>query len=211
MEFVPSLYLKASISYESYLDEVESLLAKGQTTNNENSPAMQEYTRMNLQRMKRLNRRPNLSQESRAVIRRVKDRMTWLVLTEGWCGDAAQSLPIVAALAEENEHLDLRILLRDRNPELMDAFLTNGSRSIPKLILIDAKSGRVLADWGPRPEELQAYILKTRQEILALTDKEQSREAFRALSLYTQKWYARDKGVAIQREILKRIPLGVES
>ncbi len=209
MEFVPEKYLKASLGYEAFLKEVETLLAQGRTTNHDNSPAMQEYTRLNLQRMKRLNRKNNLSSESQVAIRRLKERMLWLVITEGWCGDAAQSLPVVAALARESEKVELRVLLRDQHPDLMDAFLTNGSRSIPKLIMVDAEGGGILADWGPRPAELQAHILKTRQEILALSDQKERSQRFKALSLYTQKWYTRDKGTSIQREILGRIPMEV--
>jgi hypothetical protein len=211
MKFISEKYLKASMSYEAFLKEVETLLMQGRTTNNQNSPAMQEYTRMNLQRIKRLSRKFDLSTESKDLIRGLKEGMIWLVLTEGWCGDAAQSLPVIAALARENEKVDLRILLRDQHPELMDAFLTNGSRSIPKLIMVDAEEGGVLADWGPRPAELQAYIMKTRQEILALSDQKERSERFKALSLYTQKWYTRDKGTSIQREILDQIPMEVES
>lgn len=116
----------------------------------------------------------------------------WLVLTEGWCGDAASSVPVIAKIAAQfPDKIMLRFFFRDENPELMDAHLTNGGKSIPKLIMLDA-SLNFLASWGPRPETLQA------QMSLWKTEYEND---FVALIRRVNAWYDEDMGVSVQREL----------
>src|SRR5690606_28194364 len=117
-------------------------------------------------------------------------RRNLLVLNEDWCGDAVNTVPYVAALAEAVPGFELRIVGRDANPDLMDAHLTNGSRSIPVVIVLD-EAYRELGWWGPRPRELQAWVL---DEGLALPAEERYREI--------RKWYARDKGRTALAEIV---------
>jgi len=113
-----------------------------------------------------------------------------LVLAEDWCGDASNTVPILARLADTVPGLELRILLRDTNPEVMDRYLTNGSRSIPIVIALD-RDFREVGHWGPRPTELQAWVMANR---LTMPKNE----------LYPQvrRWYARDHGVTTLREVL---------
>ena len=85
--------------------------------------------------------------------------MTWLVITESWCGDASPSLPVMNKIAELSSHLELRIVLRDEHPELMDVFLTNGARSIPKLIVLDGNTNDVLGEWGPRSPKATEMVM----------------------------------------------------
>ncbi|MEM1093658.1 MAG: thioredoxin family protein [Bacteroidota bacterium] len=94
------------------------------------------------------------SEAIQQALKRIDTPVYWLVLTEDWCGDSAFSLPVIVALAEQSEHVTLRILLRDHNLDLMDRYLTNGTRSIPKLVAFDPETGRELFQWGPRPAEL---------------------------------------------------------
>ena len=105
---------------------------------------------LNDRRMKRLDKTIKISEETIQEFQKVKQPQTWLVLTEGWCGDAAQNLPILDKIASDTANIDLKIVLRDENLDLMDLFLTNGGRSIPKLIALD-KDNNVLDFWGPRP------------------------------------------------------------
>jgi len=114
-----------------------------------------------------------------------------LVIAEDWCGDASNTVPILARLASQAPGLELKIVLRDENPELMDRYLTKGARSIPIVIALDDEF-QELGHWGPRPAELQAWVTANR----ATTPKAE---------LYPQvrKWYARDRGETTLREVLE--------
>lgn len=115
-----------------------------------------------------------------------------IVLTEDWCLDATSTMPPVVALAEAASNLDLRVLDRDDNLELMDAHLTNGrARSIPVVIVLDGE-GVERAWWGPRPADLQAWFYGDGQ---SMEPKDRTREL--------RKWYARDRGQTTVREIVE--------
>lgn len=113
-----------------------------------------------------------------------------LALTEDWCGDAINTLPAVARLADA-AGWDLRAMSRDENPDLMDSHLTNGrSRSIPVVIVYD-ESFREIGWWGPRPAELQEWVLG---EGLAMPSPERYK--------VVRRWYAKDRARATLDEIL---------
>ncbi len=112
-----------------------------------------------------------------------------LVLAEDWCGDAFNSIPVLARLADLSGHIDLRLLRRDEHPDLMDRYLTDGTRSIPIVIVLDEEF-RELGHWGPRPSELQCWALEH-----ASMPKDESYPLIR-------RWYARDKGETMLREVL---------
>lgn len=114
-----------------------------------------------------------------------------LVIAEDWCLDAASTVPVMARLAEAVPHLELRILARDTWPGVMDRYLTEGTRSIPVVILLDAEF-RELGHWGPRPAALQAWVMEHRK-----TMPSPQRHA------YTRQWYARDRGETTLRELLE--------
>jgi thioredoxin family protein len=120
-----------------------------------------------------------------------ESRRKLLAIAEDWCGDASNTVPIIARLADKVPGLDLRILMRDKYPELMDQYLTNGSRSIPIVIALD-DSFEEVGHWGPRPTELQAWVMA-------------NREKMPKSELYPQvrKWYARDRGETTLREVLE--------
>ena len=117
-------------------------------------------------------------------------RLRFLVLTEDWCGDAANTIPILARLVDEVPGPQIRILRRDENPAVMDRYLTGSARSIPIVIVLDDEF-RELGHWGPRPAPLQAFVMANRATVPKA-------------ELYPQvrKWYARDRGEATLREIL---------
>jgi hypothetical protein len=114
-----------------------------------------------------------------------------LVISEDWCGDAVNSVPVFARLADLTPGIDLRVLARDEHPALMDAHLTNGARSIPIVIGLDAHHAP-LGVWGPRPRELQQWVLGAGQAL----DKEARYKEVR-------RWYARDRGRAAVDEVLE--------
>ena len=113
-----------------------------------------------------------------------------LVLSEDWCGDAVNIVPIVARLAEAAPNMDMRLLARDENLDLMDAHLTGTSRSIPVVILLDDEF-RECGWWGPRPRALQAWVLGEGQ-LMEKTDRYRE----------VRRWYATDKGVSTLDEIV---------
>jgi hypothetical protein len=120
-----------------------------------------------------------------------------LVIAEDWCGDASSTVPILARLASEVPGLELRVILRDQNPEVMDQYLTNGSRSIPIVIALDDQF-RELGHWGPRPRELQAWVMANRLTVPKA-----------ALYPQVRHWYARDHGETTLREVLAAAGLPV--
>lgn len=127
-------------------------------------------------------------------VRRANTPQIWFVLTENWCGDSAQILPIVKKIADLNSEIELRIFLRDLNPEMMDRYLTNGSRSIPKIISFD-KSGNEIFQWGPRPKPASQLVSE-----LKYSDNTKN-EINKQLHL----WYGRNRGVDVESELLSLI------
>jgi hypothetical protein len=126
-----------------------------------------------------------------AAARALAGRWHLVALSEDWCGDAVNTLPVVARLAE-SVGWDLRVVSRDANPDLMDAHLTNGrSRSIPVVIVYD-EDFREVGWWGPRPGEIQEWVLS---EGLAMPSPERYK--------VVRRWYAEDKGRTTLRELLE--------
>lgn len=116
-----------------------------------------------------------------------------LVIAADWCGDAANTVPVLARLADLARGMELRVLVRDEHPEVMNAYLTNGTRSIPIAIAMD-ESFRELGHWGPRPAALQEWVLSH----LKLMPSPQR-------YAYARKWYAKDKGETTLRELLSAV------
>lgn len=184
--------LKKGISYTEYRDLVSDLLKVQKSTGPNQSEALYNYSLLNDRRMKRLDKTSKLTEETIENVKKISQPQTWLVLTEGWCGDAAQNLPVLNKIAEENENVDLKLVLRDENLELMDAFLTNGGRSIPKLIALD-ENKNVLFTWGPRPSVATKMI----------TDyKEQNGVVDAKIKEDLQRWYNKDKGINVQEDLI---------
>lgn len=153
---------------------------------------MLQHTRMNVQRMKRLDKTAQLQPDLLAHLKGISQAQTWLVISEAWCGDAAQNLPYLQLVAAASEKIELKIVLRDEHLELMDRFLTAGGRSIPKLILLHANTNEVLADWGPRPAAAQTLYLDLKAQQLPYMEA----------STQLHKWYADNKGLDLQAELL---------
>ncbi len=197
-------YLETSIRYSEYRTMIDGLLENNQTTGENHSEDMLEYTRLNVSRMKRLDKTTRLTEETLALLHQIDRPLIWLVLTEGWCGDAAQIIPVFQKMVDQQPLIDLRLILRDENLELMDAFLTDGGRSIPKLICIDAESKEVLGDWGPRPSEAQAQVMAVKAELAQIEDPEARKKRYQESQNELHLWYARDKTKSIQREFIAK-------
>jgi hypothetical protein len=176
-------------TYEEYLALTDELVAAGRTSGEKQTPELVEYTRLNQYRMRRLDKTIRLDLDLQQLAFQIETPQTWYVLTEAWCGDAAQNLPVLAKVAGLNPHITLTLLLRDEHPEIMDAYLTNGGRSIPKLIALN-ESKQELFTWGPRPQPLQELVLAYK----ANPDRP-----------YIQRWYNTDRTQTIQRELVGRL------
>lgn len=185
---------RSGMDYAAYRALVWQVVAEKRTTGPDQSEFMIGYTALNKVRMDRNERTVKLLPELEEVLKKAPP-MTWLVLTEAWCGDASQSIPVMDLMARHAPAIDLRFVLRDEHPALMDRYLTNGTRSIPKLIALDAE-GRELFNWGPRPAPAQALMMAQK----ALPEAERLPKE----KLYEQVhgWYAKDRGVAVQKEFL---------
>ena len=184
--------IENSFSYADYRKKVTGLIAEGKSTGYTQTADLLKYSELNETRMNRLDKTIQLSDE---VIKKLKNFDTnyiWLVLSEGWCGDAAQIVPVIHKMAEVSDKIELKIALRDDNDALMQHFLTNGGKAIPKLIVLDATTLEVVADWGPRPAGAKQLILdyKATHGVIDETAK-----------IELQKWYLYDKGISIQNEI----------
>ena len=196
MESVNNLFFSENIrktyTYPEYLALIDQLVAEKRTTGPKQSPALAEYTRLNQYRLHRLDKTVHLGLDLQQLAFQIKTPQTWYVLTEAWCGDAAQSLPIIAKVAQLSPHITLTLLLRDEHPEIMDAYLTRGGKSIPKLIAV-SNDGTELFTWGPRPKALQAIVWAY---------KENPDRPYAELQEEIQRWYNTDKTESVQWELV---------
>ncbi|MCR9154000.1 MAG: thioredoxin family protein [Croceimicrobium sp.] len=178
-----------SYNYQEYRALIDEERAQGKATGGNTSDDYLRYTDLNTNRMDKWDKRYELSEELKKNLDQLEQQEHWLLLTEGWCGDAAHSVPVIAKMADYSSKIKLDLLLRDENLELMDKHLTNGGRSIPKLIRY-SEDGKVLGEWGPRPAAAQQIMLDGKAQGLEKAD----------INVELQKWYARDRGASIDQE-----------
>lgn len=204
MEIIPAAIRSSALSYAAFRALTDDLLEQGRSTNDDNREEMLAYTRQNVQRMNKWDKILQLNDDSLLRLRGVECSVMFLTLVEGWCGDVAQVLPVLHKISEAIDRVELGIIFRDQHPEIMDAFLTNGARAIPKVLILDTISGQVLGTWGPRPSEAQAMVMDMKQTVEVLPEEE--RADFRARSSEAMHaWYARDKGQRVQIEFLNTL------
>ena len=187
--------LAKSYSYQEYRQLVSDLLAEGKSTGANQTEDLTHYSRLNVKRMDRLEKKIELSEATTLRLPKLDKKQLWLVLTEGWCGDAAQNLPIIEKIAKQSSHIELRLILRDENPEVMNLFLTNGARAIPKLISFDEEFN-VLFTWGARPSIATQMVTDYKAKHGKL-DPEFKKNL--------QIWYNKDKGGNLQSDFVALI------
>ena len=189
--------LEKSMSYIDYNNLINDLVAQNSTTGNDKSESLAEYTKLNARRMKRWDKTLKISEEVEQTIKKSDKKITWLVLTESWCGDAAHVIPVMNKIAELNKNINLRLVLRDENEALMNAYLTNGGKAIPKLIAIEEETGNILNTYGPRPSLATKMVEEFKLENGYLTPE---------FKQDLQIWYNKDKGqtaIADLKELLE--------
>lgn len=183
-------YVERARTYDEYMDLLDGLLTDGKTTGPIQSDEKFGFTKLNRQRMRRLEKTLVVDDGLRDAMRNVRRPMIWLVISEGWCGDGAQTVPVIEKIAAESDKIETRHLLRDENPELMDLVFPDAPGSIPRLIVLDAKTYEILGTWGPRPAAGQEYFEKMKADGI---EKSLILEEM-------QRWYNADKGASLQRE-----------
>ncbi|WP_293304817.1 thioredoxin family protein [Pedobacter sp. UBA5917] len=186
------IFEEQGIDYLTYRALVDQLLLEGKTTGPDNSEAMLHYSKMNIQRMNRVDKTASLNEELATVVENLKANYKFLVITEGWCGDAAQIIPVFNKIATASlGKIEMKFVLRDKNLPLIDAHLTNGGRAIPVLIVLNETADEILATWAPRPQVLQALLKEWKKEIpdsMLVAEK-------------LHGWYAKDKTQSTQAEL----------
>ncbi|MBC8426273.1 thioredoxin family protein [bacterium] len=179
-----------ALDYETYLEIMKTRADTPADGLDEEAAERVGYTKLNLHRSQRIGRTYTVSDELGARLDRIAAPRIWMVLTEPWCGDSAQCLPHLAVMARRNPLIDLRILPRDENLDVMDLYLTGESRSIPQLVVFDTE-GNELWRWGPRPAAAQVVFDQAKAEGLEKP----------ALLERLHLWYGRDRGREVEREI----------
>jgi hypothetical protein len=177
--------------FKEYLDLFEKILNGSVTTSPYDDIHYIEYTKLNFSRQNRWLKTGKLNVELVNIIHGIKEPMTWILITEPWCGDASHSVPFISMLSELNDLIDLKIQLRDAEDSEIANYLSNGSKSIPMLIVRNSE-GKDVFTWGPRTVACQTLFtsLKTQQT------------PFDDLKRALQEWYNQDKGRNIQEELL---------
>ena len=188
--------LSKAISYQDYRGQVANHVENGTSSGPDKSEALSNYTLLNNSRMKRLDATMKIEEDVLEKFQQYHKNVTWLVLTESWCGDAAHAMPVMNKLVEQAKNLDFKILYRDENEELMNRFLTNGTMSIPKLIAFDNETQEVIKDWGPSPLIIMNKTKDFKAAHATLTTE---------FKKEIQIWYNQNKGKCIARDLLKLI------
>lgn len=183
-----------SHTYLQYRDVISIAFANGKVTGNEQSQDLLHYTELNEARMNRLDKKMVITDENIQKLMNLKRKYVWLVISEGWCGDSAQILPILHKMDTFSRQVELRIAFRDDNESLMNLFLTNGNRAIPKLVILDKETEDVLGVWGPRPKGA-AHLISSYKQQYGVVDETAKKE----LHL----WYTHDKGLSTQNEVME--------
>ena len=181
-----------SHSYSEYRKLISDLLLEKKSTGDEQSEDLTHYSELNETRMNRLDKTIKITEETSLKLKSLQSEYIWLVISEGWCGDAAQLLPIINKMTIESGKIDLRIVLRDENEELIKLFLTNKKKAIPILIVVDKETGSVLGNWGPRPQAAADLVTDYRKEFGVIDE---------TLKTNLQLWYLHDKGITTQNEL----------
>jgi hypothetical protein len=179
------------MTYQDYVREVERYAGLDSSTGaNDTERDQISLGPLNLQRMNRNGKSFAPSPETIELMQGIRILQRWMVLSEPWCGDSTQSVAIIDRIAGLSANVDLRFLLRDRFPEIMNGFLTHGARSIPKLVAFTME-GEILFEWGPRPAAAMEVVAQAKAEGVAKQVREER------LHL----WFAKDRGVQVESEI----------
>lgn len=191
--------MSRSFNYSEYKTFFGELVMQGATTGSNQSDRLIQYTKLNLSRSKRVDKNFKPLKETSDFFKDFNRDIKLKIITEPWCGDAAQIVPALAGLAELSEKIETEIVLRDENEELMNQHLTNGRKAIPVAIIINAKNNETLGHWGPRPVVAQQMVMDYKAK------PENERPKFDDFVQEMQQWYNKDKTASIQNEVIQKL------
>lgn len=180
------------MTFEEYISYFESILANPSQYETYQDEEILGFTKLNWSRMNRWLKKFTADANTTEFIQAIQEKQEWLLITEPWCGDAAHSVLMLYQLVKNNPNINLRIELRDTAPFHIDHYLTNGGKSIPKLIIRDAQQQDLFV-WGPRPQGATDLFLEMKASGVDFHDIKEA----------IQKWYNEDKGKAIQAELIQ--------
>ncbi len=186
--------LQKAITFPEYKEMVSQLIEEGKSTGPNQSDELLNYSKLNDRRMARLHKTLKIDEVSQNYISNIEQGQTWILITESWCGDAAQTTPMIHKVAELSENIDLQVVLRDENEGFINQFLTNGNKAIPILVILDTNSNEVVGQWGPRPKTATKLVNDYKAENGGLDA--QFKEDL-------QKWYNKDKGKDTLEDLLE--------
>lgn len=185
--------LAETLSFEEYLqlthDILEQKVPRAGIYLNDNTF---RYTGNNKLRMQKVLDNIVLNQKLYNLLSNLDEDWIWLVISEPWCGDASWGVPALCMIASASERIDFRVLLRDTHPDVMRAYQTEGSDSIPKLVCLRKSDMAELGTWGPRPAVLQNIVMQFKNDPAF-----EYRESVRRIHA----WYEEDMTRSIQDEL----------
>jgi hypothetical protein len=191
----PSI-LSETISWGEYLATARGYVGSPDRPDRYSDEKMLKYTAENLVRMDHVLQATNIGSKLYNLLTAIDTDLIWVVLTEPWCGDASQVVPVLYTIASCSGRISFRILQSDAHPEVLDRYLTGQGRSIPKLICLRAGDMEELGTWGPRPAGLQKIVIG---------NKDNPDLSFGAKVRMVHDWYAQDKTASIQHEFIDLI------
>ncbi len=186
------------LSYNKYRNLIDHLVLSGKTTGNTQSDKLLEFTKLNIQRMNRLDKTIHIDDERRTELTQLDNSHRWFLLGDAWCGDCAQIIPVLSKLSEaSNGKIELRIISRDIFPELIEEYKTDGAKSIPKLLVLNFNTMEVIETWGPRPVAAQNIMLSWKAN--------KNKISWEQFETDLHLWYTRDKGQSIINELIRLV------
>ena len=188
-------YWDKGVSYAEYKNIIEIQANEGVISKNEEIKKYAEYTRLNLSRIHRNDKTLVLKNEVLSGLQKITRKKNILVISEGWCGDAAQIVPVVNKIAESSEKLEMRIFFRDEDESLINQYLTNGGKAIPIVLFIEPDTFQEIAHWGPRPKPCTPFLKKYKSDPDNYTHDDFAKDI--------QGFYNKDKGQTISEELLE--------
>lgn len=200
--YIPFEVWNGGMTYENYFQLLQKLMEQGKTTGTSQTEERLEHAKLNIVRMNRLYQNTILDETAMEKLQHAANDIRFLLIVEGWCGDAAQITPVIEKMIQKRRWQS-RYILRDEHPEIMDLFLTNGARSIPAVVAL-GPTGEVLAGhWGPRPSLLSELVSGWKEQM----EKDEWHKLMHT-------WYAKDKTATLQNDFaswVQKIPAYVES
>lgn len=179
------------MEFTAYNKQFGAILNGENTASPYDKDAYINYVKLNQGRIKRWLKKGKILPELEATIKAIDVPQTWVYISEPWCGDAAHSQAFIEMAAQLNPLITVEVQNRDNGSEI-DKYLTNGGKSVPKLIVRN-NEGEDLFDWGPRPHEAQELFYQIKDDAsMTMEDKK----------IALQQWYNKDKGQSMQQELM---------